>query len=878
MRSLRWLRRIAALGRSRRLDRELDAEIRLHLQLAEDDGRRNGLSPEEARRLARIQFGGIEAVKADHREVRSASAVEAWWRDARHASRALRRAPGFTATAILLLALGVGGHALALSAVRGLLIGPLPHFDADRLVWVRSEHRATSTSTETITSHEANALARRPDLFDAVAVIGPSGRIHFDGGRRQQWVGLWVSPSLTRVLDVAPVLGRSFDQRDRAAGPDSPMMLGYERWRQDFGGDPSIVGRVLPFGDRKSHTVIGILPPGLEFPVGRPPAPGNGSGFAVGIQDFWILGQDRADEYPGGLLIARPRDGITPVRAAPPLALLSSALAREHQDLGGRTLALISIRDHALGSMRQALPLLEAFAILVLLVATANLGSLMLARRTTARAEVRLRAALGARTSDIVRLRVSECAWLAFGGVMTALAFAWLGRQAVTFVAAGQMPMLDRLTINPVIVATSIGITVVIVAGCMFGPDLFTGSTRRGWRLDAPSRTQTIDRRLGRILDSFVVAQVALTLVLLAGAALVFQSLTRLLAVDTGYARQQVVVADVLLFEPPSVVVPVFSSLYDRLRGLPGVEAVGLIQSTPLTGKWTFREPFLVEGRAPDSRVRVDIPGSFVAFDYFEAMSIPLIDGRTFTRSEFTSPRLPAIIINDVAAERFFPGERAVGKRVHMFGGSREIVGVVKGTRDVRLDVVPEPQWYQPIFFGDSQVLVRTSAAPATAVEGLRRELMAADPRLIVKRVEPLDAIVKASIVERRLATSTLTAFAGLALILAIVGLYGVMHFRTLQRRREFAVRTVLGATRGTLVRGVLGHGLVLGACGLAIGGAVAVPASRALQDLLFAIEPGDPPTIAGVSLLLLSATVAACARPAWKASSTEPTIVLRSE
>ena len=877
MRSLRWWRRIAALGRSRRLDRELDAEIRLHLQLAEDEARRNGLSPDEARRLARIQFGGIEAVKAEHREVRSASAVEAWWRDARHASRALRRAPGFTATAILLLALGVGGHALALGAVRGLLIRPLPHLDADRLVWVQSEHRATSTATETITSIEANALARRPDLFDAVAVIGPSARVHLDGGRRQQWVGLWVSPSLTRVLDVVAVHGRSFDHRDMGGGPDSPMMLGYERWRQDFGGDPSIVGRVLPFGDRKAHTVIGVLPPGLEFPVGRPPAPGNGSGFAVGLQDFWILGQDRPDEYPGGLLIARPREGVTPAKAAAPLALLSSALAREHQDLGGRTLALISVRDHALGSMRQALPLLEAFAILVLLVATANLGSLMLARRTTARAEVLLRTALGARTSDIVRLRVSECAWLAFGGVMTALGLAWLGRQAVRFVAAGHMPMIDRLTIDPVTVATSIGITVVIAAACMFGPDLLTGSTRRGL-LEAPSRTQTIDRRLGRILDSFVVAQVALTLVLLAGAALVFQSLTRLLAVDTGYARQQVVVADVLLFEPPSIVVPVFSSLYDRLRGLPGVEAVGLIQSTPLTGKWTFREPFLVEGRAPDSRVRVDIPGSFVAFDYFEAMSIPVIDGRTFTRSEFTASKLPTIVINDVAAERFFPGERAVGRRVHMFGEPREIVGVVKGTRDVRLDVVPEPQWYQPIFFGDSQVLVRTSGSPATAVDTLRRELMAADPRLIVKRVEPLDAIVKASIVERRLATATLSAFAGLALVLAIVGLYGVMHFRTLQRRREFAVRTVLGATRGALVRGVVGHGLLLGACGLIIGGLIAVPASKGLQGLLFEIPPGDPATIVAVSLLLLGATLAACARPAWKASSIEPTIVLRSE
>jgi putative ABC transport system permease protein len=871
----RWMARIVALLRWRRLDRELDGEIAAHLELAEQHARQLGLSPEDARRRARLEFGDVEAMKEAHRDVRSARTLEVWWRDIRHARVALARAPGFTAAAIILLALGTGATALGFSALRGMLLQPLPLAHAERLVWLQVERRDQAATGDEVSRPEATAVATRSDVFEAVAVVGPRARMFEMGARRAQWHGLWITAGLPSVLDIVPALGRGFGPHD--VGSDA-MMIGYHRWQQDFGGDPAVLGRVVRFGDNKLHTVIGVLPRGLAFPIGRAPAAAaTGVNFTVGEQDFWILGQDSAHELPAGAMVARLRRDVTTTAAAAALAPISEALAREHPDHQGRSLTVATLHDHVLGPLRRALPMLEIFAGLVLLIVCANLASLMLARRTVAQPEIAVRTALGARASDLLRLQLSEGAWLTAAGVAAGLLLAWLGRDALLVVAAGRLPLADRIVIDAQVVLLTFVTGACTAAVCMFVPPLLLSATRSA-RLDHAARNQAISRRIARALDGLVVSQVAVTLVLLAGAALMVQSLSRLMTIDTGYDRRQVVAADVLLYEPPREVVAFYLKLHERLSVLPGVEAVGVIQSTPLTGKWTFREPFLVEGRPHDPGLNVDVAGSFVAFDYFKAMSIPLIDGRTFTHREFTTPGLPTIVINDVAANRFFPGERAVGRRVIMFGQPREIVGVVKGTRDVRVETAAEPQWYQPIFFENSQVLVRTSTDVTAFVPALRRALEASDPRLIVKNVEPLDEIVKGTLVERRLAGSLLAVFAGVAVLLALVGLYGVVHFRTLRRRHELAVRSALGASRGRLIAMVIGQGIRVTAIGIAIGIVVTLPASRGLRDLLFDVRPGDPVTIGVMSLALLAAAVAACAVPAWRAGSTDPTTVLRTE
>jgi predicted permease len=376
---------------------------------------------------------------------------------------------------------------------------------------------------------------------------------------------------------------------------------------------------------------------------------------------------------------------------------------------------------------------------------------------------------------------------------------------------------------------------------------------------------------------SLVVVQVMLAIVLVTGASLIRQSLGRLMSADTGYESSQVIVADVLLYVPGREVISFYETLQARLRSLNGVEAVGLIQSTPLTGKWTFTEALEVEGQSPPGTAR-QVAGSFVAFDYFKAMGIPLLAGRTFTDGELLPGKRRVIILNDVAARMLFPGTNPVGKSVLLSGRPREVVGVVKGTRDVRLDAPAEAQWYEPGLVGGSQLMVRVSGDLDAFTGTLRRELLDADSRLIVKSVEPLNRILAEHLFERRLTTQLLAAFAAIAFALAMTGLYGVMHVAFVQRKREFGLRAALGAQRADLLRMVLFQGLSLAALGIAAGVAAALAGADVLRSVLYEISPTDPSTFAGVSAAVLVVSAAACFMPAWRAATSDPLDTLRGD
>jgi putative ABC transport system permease protein len=797
--------------------------------------------------------------------------------DVRRALRRLAATPGFTIAAVFTLALGIGANTLTFSAIHGLLVRPLPFTEAERIAWVFTRDTSLGISGEAVSAEESNAVASAA-AFESIANIGARSLIRADGDRRFEWKGLWVTANLASLLDVTPALGRTFSAEDMPRGPAPAMMLGYERWQRDFAGDPTILGRVLRFSDDKAGTVVGVLPRGLEFPFGRTPGASTGAGFTAGVQDFWLVGQDRADEYPGGMTIARLRPGAPARIAAAAADAAAAAVRRASPGRAGRSFSVVPLRDHALGFLGPGLPLVQGFAALVLLIACANLANLVLARAATARAEFALRTALGARTFDLLRILLAESLLLSVAGAGCGVFVAWAGQRAFAQLAAGQVALADRVRLDGTVLLFTLVLCVVTTV--IFGllPLIVRSSAPAASMLDRGGRSQTAGRRHGTILKALVVSQVAVALVLLTAGALVMQSLMRLLSVDAGYERGRVLTADLLLYERGSEVQPFFLRLHERLRGLPGVEAVGLIQSTPLTGKWTFREPIVVAGRPRDGRSDVAVPGSMVAFDYFKAMGIPIIEGRDFTRAEFLQQRPLSMIINDVAARLFFPGETAVGRRLHMFGRDREIVGVVKATRDVRLDTPPEPQWYQPMFFGSSQLVVRTAGDPAAFAATLQRELLASDPRLIVKQVAPLDEIVAASVFERRLATQFLSIFAAIALALAVVGLYGMLNFSTIQRRREFGVRAALGAQRRDLVAMVLAQGLGMTAIGIAIGVVGSVPLSAAFRHVLFEVSALDPLTMVMAGIVLAASAAAACFIPAWRAASTDPSIALRAE
>ena len=778
--------------------------------------------------------------------------------------RRLISSPAFSLAAILTLALGIGANSFAFGALHALMVRPLPLTDADRLVWVSARTPlAAADDRQGVNTPEATALATRMTTFASVAVIGDRGLVDDSRGRYVQWEGLWVTPSLLEVLGAHPAAGRGFTVEDMGRGGPRAMMISHERWTQDFGSDPAIVGRVLAFADNKHFTVVGVLPAGLQFPLARPPQAGNGSGFRAGVQDFWILGQDNPTEYPGGALIARLAPGATLETAAAEASALAS----------GRPLELLRARDHALGPLAAALPLLQAFALLVLLVACGNLANLFLSRAVNQETDDAIRAALGATMRDRLLARLAESAVLGVTGATLGLAVAWVAQRWLKQTLSVFPVIAERIEVSAPMLVFTAAIGVAAILAFTLLPVVLPRRSAVALIL-ANSGTRTTVRRSAVWRWGLVVGQVTLALALIVGASLLRQSLNRLLSVDAGYDRRDVVTADMTLFVPGAEAQAYFRALHPRLRALPGVEAVGFVHSTPLTGKWTFSDPLVIEGRSGPAP---DVAGNFVAYDYFEAMRIPIVAGRGFTERDLLAPRGSAvIIINDVAAQRFFPGENPLGQRIRTGGTSREIVGIVRGTRDVRMATEAVPQWYQPVLLGSSQLVARISGDVDAFADTLRRELLASDPRLIVKRVAPLDTIVSEHVVERRAAATALDAFAAIAFILALTGLYSVIHLGALERRREFAVRVALGAQRRDVLGMVLGQGLAVAAAGVACGTALALASASALESLLFGITATDSTTLATAGAVVIGVCVVAALVPAWKAASADPLSVLR--
>jgi len=790
--------------------------------------------------------------------------------------RRLWSAPAFAISAVVTVALAIGVNSMIFSAVRGLLVHPLPFRDAEQLVWIHGRNQSADAAREKPTELEVNAMAKEAASVEAVAVIGDRAFVRPEGDARVRWSGIWVTPSLFTVLGVRPALGRAFDASDTRGGAPI-MMLGYERWQRDFGGDLAIVGRVVRFIDNHEFTVVGVLPRGLEFPFGPMPQSGNGTGFTIGVQDFWIVGQEGA-VLPGGAALARLRPRATVARARTEAATISARLsAADPATHANRGLELESLRDQALGLVRPGLRLAQGFSILMLLLACANLTNLMLLRSSTRDREFGVRVALGATHGVIARSVIGEVMLLAIVGGALGLGLATHARSGMQLVAAGSVPMLEHVAVDWQVAAFTLGVTVLVAVLVSVVPAALVVRGNLHATLLSGGRGHTTDRRRARLRGGLVVSQVALALVLSVGAALVVESFSRLMSVDAGYDPAGVISADVSLYDHPQGH-EFYRQLYARLRATPGVEAVGMIQSTPLTGKWTFKDPFPVVGRPGNRDDAPRVSGAFIAFDYFQAMRTPIVHGRTFTEAEYMAANAPALIINESAARRFFPNQDPLGESVFLAGKARRIVGVVKDMRDVRLDVAAEPQWYQPVFGDGTQLIIRTSGRAADMIPLLRRELAASDSRLVINRIDALEDIVATTVMERRMAMRLLAALAMLALTLASIGLYGVLSFNVARREREFGVRSALGAPRGALLTLVLRDGVRLALVGVVLGMILALWVTGALRGLLFEVSPTEPRTFTIIAAVLVLVAAAASLVPAWRAASADPIRALRAD
>jgi predicted permease len=813
--------------------------------------------------------------------------------DFRYGLRQLWRNPGFTAVGVLTLALGIGATTAIFSVVDAILLRSLPFRDPQQLVLVQERISNVLQEPVALPAPDVLTFARESHVFSGLGAFQNQQLDLTGGGPPERVTAARVTANLFPLLGVRPEIGRLFtpdeDQPNRLV-----VLLTHELWQGRFGADPAIVGKRVAI-ERKSYVVVGVMPPDFEFPF-----PGvNGSEPAR----LWVpMGFTREELANVGdnfdySVIARLKPGVTLAQANADVSATAHGIqAAVYKGLSGFALEAVvtPLREVVVRRVRPLLLILMAAVVLVLLIACTNVANLLFVRAAEREKEMAIRAALGAGRLRLARGLLVESVLLALLGAAFGLLVAVWGVSLLVSLAPVTLPGTHQIGLNGEALAFAVAIALGTGVLCgllpalgLAGSDLI-GALKEGGRTSGAAAKQ-------RVRSALVVAEVALSLVLLVGAGLLIRSFERVRETDPGFAPQHVLSATVTLdrsgYRQASSVRSFYQGLLARLAAMPGILAAGASTDLPLESNWGRiftveehpRQPF---GRWPDSRHSV-ILGS-----YLQALEVPLIRGRYFTPEDRVGS-LPVLIVSADLAQRYWPGEDPIGKRIKWGPPESKdpwltVVGVVGNVKQGPLDSPTEPHTYQPLAQLDDagvdrigrslHVVVRASGDPAALTNMLREQVRALDPEVPLTEVRTMDEVLARSMSSRRFSTLLLAAFAAAALLLAVFGLYGVIAYSVSRRTHEIGVRVALGATRGEVLRMVLGQGLRLVLAGAAIGIAGALGLTRFLSSLLYGVQPADPVTLVAVSLLLGCVTLAACFVPARRAASVDPMEALRYE
>lgn len=861
-------------------ERELDEEMSAHLAMLIDEKVANGLSADEAYRAARIEFGGVDQVKEQVRDVRMGAMIEQVWLDARYALRMLRKNPGFTAIVVITLALGIGVNTAIFSLVDGILLRPLPYEQPDRLVRIIHSQPQLGLDTWGLSQASFTALRDNTHSLEAVAAYSTSGsNLTGDGEPERVSIGN-VSADFFKVLGLPPVLGRAFRPGEDTPGNNGVCVISFGFWQRRFGGDPNIIGRSLNLNSAPTE-VIGVMPLGFSFP--RPDT------------EIWIpLALNPTRTAPYFLrAIGRLAPGVAQPEAEAETTAVLWDYARQHPDISenrvpldqGSALKTIvtPLKQAMVGATQKPLLILLCAVGLVLLIACANVANLLLARATSRVREIAVRFALGATPSRVARQLLTESLVLAFIGAVGGVMLAWLGVRMLDRMPTDGIPRIEVVTVDVRVLAFTAGLAVL--TGILFGLMPALRAYRMGMvaAMHEGGRGGTSSRRSNSAL---VAAQFALSLVLLIGAGLLLKSFQRLQAVDLGFNPENLLTMSVSLparkYPKPEQALQFYQSLIDHLRSLPGVRAAGLTTSIPFGGDGNT-DNFIVEGHEPgtgDEGVQAQLlsmtPGNL------QAMGIPLLRGRDFQESDISDSQ-PVAIVDETLARMYWPDGDALGKRVETTGDMQwmTIVGVVGGIKEGELAEKPEPHIYTPLTQSPTllaKLVIRTEGPPNSTIGAIRSAVSGLDPDIPVYSIRSMNDVIGRTLNSQRLTNLLLTSFSVLALLLAAVGIYGTMSLYVGSRKNEFGIRLALGAQPGVLLRLVLREGMLLIAAGIAIGVGGALVLTRAIASLLFEVSPTDPVVFTGVPLLLVFVALAACFVPARRASRVDPMVALRCE
>ena len=881
------LSRIINAFRRGRLDRNIDAELAFHIEMRAREFERQGMTPADARREAVRRFGNPVLVRDRTRDTDLFVGLETTWLDVRYAVRALVRTPGFALAAVLTLALGIGANAAMFAVVYGILLRPLPYTAADELYLVFQ----TSESLGRTRAAPLDFLdwRERTRAFAGMTAYCGTG-FTLTGDRDAELViGQLVSADLFDVLGVRPMLGRTFRGEENAAGHHRVIILSHGLWTRRFGADTSVVGRTIT-ANGAPFTVIGVMPPGFAFPSTRyelwAPFPFRGSNSDN-------LPVNRTSRYLQ--VIARLRPGITSAQAAEDVSAVAQGLARQFPEThGDRGIGIVPLLDDTVGAVRRAMWLAFAGATLVLLIACSNVTNLLLARFSVRGRELGLRRALGASRARMVRQIVVEMLVLygtaAAAGVLLAY---WL-LQAVVVLAPASLPRVhDIALLRPVLVFT---FAITFGTAVLFGLAPAWHALRRssdGGIQALTSRGSTSDLRHQRGRTVVLVAQVALAVVLVTGAALAGQSLLNLQRVEKGFDPADVITFDLSLpagrFPDAASMHLFYRRFLETFESNRQFEAAGVTTHLPLSGQ-DLGNGFRVAGYVPSSPGSVPVAGlRGVSPGYLAAMGIPLRRGRNITTADREGAQ-PVVLVNESFARTYWPGADALGGRLSMGQSDpwRTVVGIVADVKHRGLDTDARPEVLMPFpqlepatltaWARGLSVVLRSRAAPESVIATVRHEMRRVDSNMPVIRPRPMRELVSEALGPLRFRTLLFSAFGLLAMVLALIGTFGVMSYFVSQRRHEFAIRIALGATPAGVLQSVLLHGARVIVAGLAIGAAAALVLTRSMQAVLYGVRSNDAVTLVSAIALLGMAGGVACYWPARRATRANPVEALRTD
>jgi predicted permease len=874
--------RLRALFRRKAVETELDDELRLHFDFNVRKYENSGLTHEEALRRTRLEFGGMSQVKEECREARGVHFMEELFQDIRYGLRMLRKSPGFTAVALLTLALGIGANTAIFSVVYGVLLRPLPYKDSDRLIVLNE----TTPKVGQVSVSYPNFLDWRSGnrSFSQMAVVA-SVSFNLAGVDQPENInGEAVSPYFLSMLGVRPILGRDFDASEEKAGAAPVVLLSYQLWQSHLGGAPGVLGRTINLNG-KSFTIIGVLPPDfvsidktdIMAPIGV---------WLTGNSDANSRG-DRGDMAA----IGRLEPGVSFAQAQAEMQAIAARLAVAFPGSNDQfSAALRPIREVFVGEIRPAILILFGAVLFVLLIACANVANLFLMRGATRTREIALRIALGATRGRIVRQMLAESFVLAFFGGLSGVAVSIAGISGL----ARLIPMAGMaggvVNLNGAVLLFAAA--AVVVSSFVFGlvPAMNLTKPDVQPELKEGGRSASSGTGQNRLRGLLAAGEIAVALILLVGAGLMVKSLYRLLAVDPGFKTDRILTMEMQLrtaqYAKDPAILNFWQQVLDRVRALPGVEVAALGTGVPFTDSHS-RSDITIEG------MELPKPGSFphpdehhVSSGYLRALGVPLLRGREFTDADQQNAPLVGMV-NAAIGRQFFPNQDVLGKRF-MFGHPSTdspkwitIVGVAADTKLYGLANPARLEVYLPLrqsVLSNMNLIVKSAADPAALTSSIRGAIASINKDQPVFAIATMQELINSSISTRRITLILLGLFSALALVLAAIGIYGVISYSVAQRTHEIGIRMALGADGGGVLRMILAQGVKIAGAGVAIGIFASFGLTRLMTKLLYSVSSADPVTFAAVAIVLVAVAMLACYIPARRALRVDPTIALRYE